>query len=516
MNLQPLLSAVRRRATHLGISTAAPFLRELTACLGGLCPSKVLGDVSAEAWAAMLKEAENRLVYHDLDMAIGDCGAAVLGVPDEAGGTPTPQGKMPSPQLPPHTLATFPAVITTTRQDRDGDVLETLGAELDPAAPLLWQHLTTEPIGRLLKEGKRTKTSLSGSFAVAATALGQDAALLAEHGALRISHGFLPDEFEPLDAKDAFSGFHVTRFKILEVSLVSVPSNPDAVITQFSREKLHHPLVKAWAGAMFRGRPLLVSGAGVSGGVVPYHSPLTTHPSPTKAGRVFSAANEQKLQAAAANYKAIATDDEAHPEVARLADKGYQCVKGLFETGGDSGDNQDDMDAYTADGASAEGDGKSGLGGKSGRAVSAQNAAVIQEAIDHGVAIKSHGEATPGHKSMAKTAITKLKAVLGRNQAPLTDPDDDMDDDGGGGGAPNGMAPDAQGGGATSFSAICKGMLATAMSQCVANNDLAELQTLERALRKARRQVRNTLSRIERQREHDAEAAAIRSLGVPA
>ncbi|HVC94027.1 MAG TPA: HK97 family phage prohead protease [Pirellulales bacterium] len=601
MNLQNLLASVRRRTTHRGISTAAPFLRELTACLGGVCPSKVLGDISADAWDTMLKEAESRLVYHADDMAIGDDSDAIKAAQGNA--------------LPPHTIATFPAVITTTRQDRDGDVLETKGAELDPAAPLLWQHLTTEPIGRLLKEGKRTKTSLTGSFAIAATALGQDAALLAEHGALRISHGFLPDEFEPLDAKDAFSGFHITAFKILEVSLVSVPSNPDAVITQFSREKLHHPLVRAWAGAMFDARPVLVSG-GVGrncGSRIADRgfeiqsairnsqseiSPLALgHPpsakrrdspptkwcvkmlkkslghcaaiaanpdattliadeatkaqghiqdvietmepedktlhrqaardgewpeSPTgdavrlesltyKSGRVFSAANEKRLQAAAANYKAIANDDEAHPDVARLADKGYRCVKGLFDTGGDSGDGQDDLNAYTVDGPSGAdrtgGNRQSHAAkGKSGRAVSAENAAVIQEAIAHGRAIKSHDESTPGHKSMAKTAIKKLKAVLDGKQEPLTDPEDDMSD-GGGSGAPIGMAPDA--GAANSIAASCKRLLATAMGRFAATNELRELKTLGQALRNTRRKVDGAISRIERQREHDDESAAL-------
>jgi len=553
MNYQDLLNNVRGRTTYRGISTAAPFLRELTTCLGGVCPSKVLGDVSTDAWNTMLKEAESRLVYHADDMTIGDCGAGVPPASERAGGTPTPQ-------LPPHTIATFPAVITTTRQDRDGDVLETKGAELDPAAPLLWQHLTTEPIGRLLKEGKRTKTSLAGSFAIAATALGQDAALLAEHGALRISHGFLPDEFEPLDAKDAFSGFHITAFKILEVSLVSVPSNPDAVITQFSREKLHHPLVRAWAGAMFRARPILVSGGVVSGelgsgDVTQEHGHnqdlmetmkprnKTLHRQAVhsdemlecatrgsvrlesltyKSGRVFSAANEKRLQAAGANFKAIANDDEAHPDVVLLADKGYRCVQGLFDSAGDSGGDsggQDDMSAYTVDGASGgsnEGSRQSDRranerGGKSGRAVSAENAAVIQEAIAHGRAIKSHEQSTPGHKSMAKTAIKKLKSVLGANQEPPADPDDDMNH--GGSGAPNGMAPDPGTEEATSFAANCKGRLtglfAMAMSRFAATNELHDLKALERALGKTRRQVRGAISRIERQREHDDESAAL-------
>jgi hypothetical protein len=640
MNIQSLLASIRQRTTHRGISTAAPFLRELTSCLGGVCPSKVLADVSGESWAAMLKEAESRLVYHADEMTIGDAVAGVEVGPDVSDGTDEARIKATAVQLPPHTIATFPAVITTTRRDRDGDVLETKGAELDPAAPLLWQHLPTEPIGRLLAEGKRTKNSLMGSFSIADTALGQDAALLAEHGALRISHGFLPDEFEPLDEKNGFGGFHILAFKILEVSLVSVPSNPDAVITLFSREKLAHPLVRAWAGAKFGNRAVLVSGGVVSsagsrsnesphtprasplaasemdqesarpivqskrkdpptrwcikmlkkslghcaaiaanpdattliadeankaqghiedvietiqdGGVVSdqrkplasttHHSQLTTHHSPTthdsqltthpKSGRTFSAANLRKLQAAAANFKAIARDDEAHPEVAGLADKGHTCVKSLFATGGDSGDGADDMDAYTFDGSSADDDGQR-AGGKAGRAVSAANAAIVGEAISHAQAIKAHDEATPGHKSMAKTAIKKLRGVLASDELPA-DPDGDMEyqrgREAGSEKASGGREPPvhnrvdkASGGreppvfngvrtaspGPRPFKATCRAMIAAATSSLAATDDPAELNSLAKALKKARKQVDDTIARFERQRVYEAERAAI-------
>ncbi len=161
-------------------------------------------------------------------------------------------------ELPPHTIALFPAVITSTRQDRDGDILETEGAELDPKAPLLYQHMPFENIGRLLKQGERTSKRLTGEFSLCGTPLGEDCAMLAEHGALRISHGFTADEFEPLDEQEyEIPGFRVLKFQILEVSLVSIPSNPDAEITAFSRNKFKHPLTKAVAGAKYNERQVL-------------------------------------------------------------------------------------------------------------------------------------------------------------------------------------------------------------------------------------------------------------------
>jgi hypothetical protein len=379
MDLQNLLDSIRRRTTHGGISTAAPFLRELTACLGGACPSNVLADVSGETWSAMLKAAEGRLVYHADYMSIGNDAEGIEAALEAVGGTPTPQrhvaGGTPTPQytgatrggsdlqsairnpksaipqLPPHTIATFPAVITTTRRDRDGDVLETKGADLDPAAPLLWQHLPTEPIGRLLAEGKRTKNSLMGSFSIADTALGHDAALLAEHGALRISHGFLPDEFEPLDEKNGFGGFHIIAFKILEVSLVSVPSNPDAVITLFSREKLAHPLVRAWAGAKFADRPVLFGGAEpggvvsrrvVSGGRQERHEPPLSVSPFARLAADFAARSKPEsppnrwcikmLKKSLGHCAAIAANPDATSLIAQEANKAQGHIEDVIET----------------------------------------------------------------------------------------------------------------------------------------------------------------------------------------
>lgn len=282
MNHQELLTAVQERRRSLGIGVAADYLRELQVCLGGGCPSRLLEGVTPKQWRTWMTAAKQKLVYHHPEMrpiatdhrrhhapsrrAGTDAEGVGRGITRSVMTTMAQRSDVRleslTYKLPPHTIATFPAVITTTRQDRDGDVLQTSGAELDPAAPLLWQHLPDLPIGRLLSEDQRTNDQLTGNFAIAGTALGQDAALLAEHGALRISHGFLPTAWEPLDADDPTAGYHILQFQILEVSLVSVPSNPDAVIEAFSRQKLAHPLVKAWAGARYQARPVVVAVSG--------------------------------------------------------------------------------------------------------------------------------------------------------------------------------------------------------------------------------------------------------------
>jgi hypothetical protein len=242
MDLKTLLNAVQSRTHSYGIGTAEPFLRQFESCLGGTCPAKYFESVTETRWRRAVKAAGRQLVYHHPEMGV-------------AGEFETAASRA---ELPPHTIALFPAVITSTRQDRDGDILETEGAELDPKAPLLYQHMPFENIGRLLKQGERSSTRLTGEFSLCGTPLGEDCAMLAEHGALRISHGFTADEFEPLDDQEyEIPGFRVLKFQILEVSLVSIPSNPDAEITAFSRNKFKHPLTKAVAGAKYGERQVL-------------------------------------------------------------------------------------------------------------------------------------------------------------------------------------------------------------------------------------------------------------------
>lgn len=151
------------------------------------------------------------------------------------------------------------AVLTSRRKDRDGDILEPDGAEIDPQMPLLSQHNACLPIGRYFGTVKKSKELIKGALGIADTPLGNDHAVLVEFGALRISHGFNPKEFEPLEEEEGdqrgfFPGWHVTRYEMCEVSLVSIPSNVDAVITAYKKEKLSTPLMKCWAQTLFEKR----------------------------------------------------------------------------------------------------------------------------------------------------------------------------------------------------------------------------------------------------------------------
>ncbi len=268
-DFQAIIDKSKNSGNRWGIGTAAGYLRRLEAT-GGL---KSL-NVSQAAFSKAMAEAEKKLTFCDPDMV-------VLGSDDDDGHiayklTPMelPGGEVlnvPQPgrkrrnakrEPTPGSVMEFDAVITSNRVDRDGDILEPKGARVDPKAPLLWQHTPWEPIGKLLEVIKQNSKQVRGRFAIIDNPLGRDAAQLIEFGALRISHGFLPDEWtDRLDKEEDWIGWHITEYEIMEVSLVSVPSNVDAVITAFDAQKLAHPLMKAWAKSIKDARP--VQGTGV-------------------------------------------------------------------------------------------------------------------------------------------------------------------------------------------------------------------------------------------------------------
>ena len=231
-----LLKSIRARKSRRGVLTADRYFRAIEGCFeGGFCPVKLFEKGTDRQWKRALKEASCQLTYStDRTIVLPE---SIKGITDA-----------------PKSLMEFSAVITTSRVDRDKDILETKGASLDPAAPLLWQHIPLQPIGKLIRQLEKTKNRLTGQFAIADTELGRDAATLVEMGALRISHGFDPDEYEPRE--DVEEGWLFKGFEIYEVSLVSVPSNKDAVITAWSRSALKSGLIGGWAKSIHDKRPV--------------------------------------------------------------------------------------------------------------------------------------------------------------------------------------------------------------------------------------------------------------------
>jgi HK97 family phage prohead protease len=121
--------------------------------------------------------------------------------------------------------------------DRQGDIIDK-GAFVASLAqyakngnlpPLLWQHDHNEPVGSWL-ELKETAEGLEGAGRVSLeTTKGRDVYPLLKSGALSLSIGF---QSEPSDSYTENGIRHFTKVDLLEISLVSVPANQNAVIRE--------------------------------------------------------------------------------------------------------------------------------------------------------------------------------------------------------------------------------------------------------------------------------------------
>lgn len=247
MDKTALLKSIRERSGHSGVLTADRYFRSIESCFdGGFCPTTVFKDASQEQWTKALKESESRLTYTSNRLKFK---SESLKTPDDGSEF---QAMIAGHARAAKALGIVDGILTTTKRDRDRDILETKGAIVDPKMPLLWQHSPFAPMGTLLKVLKHTDQILICRFAIADTAIGEDAMKLIEIGALRISHGFDPREWDMLDDEE---GFHFKSFEVFEGSGVSIPSNTDAEFTAFSRNRLKSAPVRQFIKAKYDARP---------------------------------------------------------------------------------------------------------------------------------------------------------------------------------------------------------------------------------------------------------------------
>lgn len=125
-------------------------------------------------------------------------------------------------------------IATTPRLDRAGDIVEPLGISFKNPMPLLWQHKHDKPVGTVTFD---TPTSDGVTF-VAELPVINEAGLLRDRieeawqsvkaGLVSaVSIGFRPLEYAFLDE----GGVRFTKTEVYELSLVTIPAQPDAVIT---------------------------------------------------------------------------------------------------------------------------------------------------------------------------------------------------------------------------------------------------------------------------------------------
>ena len=172
-------------------------------------------------------------------------------------------------ELPKNTLITFKHVLTTPKKDRDGDILRTDGAAVDPKMLLLWQHVHTLPIGKMLQVAHHDSQKLSlVSCIVDMNELCHDAAVMIDNDMGRFSHGFRALEFSEVKEEEGDTtgpgGFDIKKFEIMEASLVSVPANTDAEVEEVilglvESKKLNSEMMKTYGKSIRSSRDPSIS-----------------------------------------------------------------------------------------------------------------------------------------------------------------------------------------------------------------------------------------------------------------
>jgi hypothetical protein len=257
-----LLKAIRSRQKRrtqfgYGIATADVYVRTM-AERAGLVTCYHCASTGQTSFDDVLKKSMRTLVYSNPEMVVEEKTASASGFKAVAGEI----------ELPKNTLMVFRHKLTTSREDRDRDILHSDGMEIDPKMLLLWQHVHTMPIGKyLVTIDQSTKAVRVVSAVVDINKTSHDAAVMIDNGMGRFSHGFRSIEHEKRkDHKTGkeTGGFEIYKAEIMEESLVSVPANIDAqteevLLSLVEGGKLTSPVMKAVGKSIREGRPTSVS-----------------------------------------------------------------------------------------------------------------------------------------------------------------------------------------------------------------------------------------------------------------
>jgi len=124
------------------------------------------------------------------------------------------------------------AVISSSAEDRDGDIVEVSGWVLENFLRnpvVLWMHRYEAPIGRCL-DIRQDGDALIARTRFARTPLAEEIWQLYREGVLSAwSVSFIALDWEPLPS----GGRRYRRQELLEYSAVSVPANPEALNTLY-------------------------------------------------------------------------------------------------------------------------------------------------------------------------------------------------------------------------------------------------------------------------------------------
>lgn len=258
----------RRPRGRWGIGTAKSYL--------DVTPPNLF-DVSPTEWQAAIEKASSTLTWCEEEATIEPLPWSVLGEEgrDRLGRNmellPVKRAVKPA-GLDGFVLA-FDYTLTTVDEDRDFDVLEPKGATVDMLGPLLFNHVTIQPIGKPLKILKQNNKRLAEQSAIMDFPFGRDVAQMIEFQVLRrMSHGFLPTKYEERkpkkgESEDDAVGWHILEYEIMERSVVSVASNRGAIIEAWNllgEKGFHDDRMKGWCKSVYEARPAMVQGVSLS------------------------------------------------------------------------------------------------------------------------------------------------------------------------------------------------------------------------------------------------------------
>jgi len=257
-----LLELIRTRKSsanqfNQGILIADRYVKATESCVGlDICQrfaSK--GNVS---YNDSLKRAESLLTYNDNGMVVEDkISLSDFNLKDNEG------VKL---EMPKNTLMVFKNTLTTNNKDRDGDILRSDGAYPDPKMLLLYNHIHTLPVGKMLGVADQKAEHLKVYSAIVdINDLAHDCAVMVDNDMARFSHGFNPVKYEAIRNKDGdYTGVDVKVFEIMEESVVSVPANADTgvdevLLSLVESKKLNSQLMKSMGKEMRQKMPTTIT-----------------------------------------------------------------------------------------------------------------------------------------------------------------------------------------------------------------------------------------------------------------
>lgn len=125
---------------------------------------------------------------------------------------------------------------TYSNADREGDIMVEgcfdKSLEAKARVPMLFNHNRNEVIGHLELSTDEKGLLAKAKFNTDVQRANEVKSLVKNGDIDSMSIGFYVKEHEPLDRDRPFGSWKMTEVEVVEVSVVTVPSNPEAIITE--------------------------------------------------------------------------------------------------------------------------------------------------------------------------------------------------------------------------------------------------------------------------------------------